>query len=147
MLTLRQYDEADKALWDDFVIRRSRNATFLFCRDYVEYHADRFTDNSLIFSDGNRPVALFLASRHGDVLRAHGGLTYGGLVMPDKGFGAAAALAVVGALKDYCRAENISRIIYKPVPHIYHRYPSEEDIYCYCRLGRSPLRSRSCRRR
>ncbi len=135
MLTLRQYDEADKAMWDDFVIRRSRNATFLFCRDYVEYHADRFTDNSLIFSDGNRPVALFLASRHGDVLRAHGGLTYGGLVMPDKGFGAAAAIAVVGALKDYCRAENISRIIYKPVPHIYHRYPSEEDTYAIVASG------------
>lgn len=135
MLTIRQYDAADKAMWDDFVIRRSRNATFLFCRDYVEYHADIFADNSLIFNDGHRPVALFLASRHGDELRAHGGLTYGGLVMPDKGFGAATAVAVIGALKDYCRTENISRIIYKPVPHIYHRYPSEDDIYAIVASG------------
>lgn len=129
MLTIRQYNAADKAMWDDFVTRRSRNATFLFRRDYVDYHADRFTDNSLIFSDGRRQVALFLASRHGDELRAHGGLTYGGLVMPDKGFGAATAMAVIDALRDYCRDEGIARVVYKPVPHIYHRYPSEDDVY------------------
>ncbi len=135
MLTLRQYDAADKAMWDDFVTRRSRNATFLFCRDYVDYHADRFKDNSLIFSDDCRPVALFLASRHDDELRAHGGLTYGGLVMPAKGFGGASAVAVISTLKDYCRSEGIRRVIYKPVPHIYHRYPAEEDLYALVAAG------------
>lgn len=128
MLTVRQYDKQYEEMWNDFVAR-SRNATFLFNRGYADYHADRFVDNSLIFTDGNRPVTLFLASRHDDELRAHGGLTYGGFVMPEKGLGGAVMVDVAAALTAYCKSVGIRRLLYKPVPHIYHRYPAEEDVY------------------
>jgi hypothetical protein len=32
-------------------------------------------------------------------------------------------------LNDYLRADGFIKVVYKPVPHIFHRIPSEEDIY------------------
>lgn len=45
MLQIRKYTPADKAQWDKFV-ETSRNGTFLFRRDFMDYHADRFADHS-----------------------------------------------------------------------------------------------------
>ena len=53
MFDIRRYtaDKADE--WNQFVAQ-SKNGTFLFFRNYVEYHADRFADYSLMFYlDGN----------------------------------------------------------------------------------------------
>lgn len=33
------------------------------------------------------------------------------------------------------RREGIRQLVYKPVPHIYHKYPAEEDIYALWRAG------------
>lgn len=80
-LHVELYTAAMKEEWDAFV-DSSRNATFLLRRDYMDYHSDRFTDCSLIVRHGDKPVALLPASRHGSEARSHGGLTYGGLVLP-----------------------------------------------------------------
>ena len=45
------YEQKYKAQWDEFV-RESKNGVFLFYRDYLEYHADRFNDFSLLFFQG-----------------------------------------------------------------------------------------------
>ena len=37
-------------LWNDFVAK-AKNATFLFHRDFMEYHSDRFVDYSLLIFD------------------------------------------------------------------------------------------------
>ena len=47
MFEIRRYHTADQPLWDDYV-SRARNATFLFYRAYMDYHADRFLDHSLM---------------------------------------------------------------------------------------------------
>ena len=47
MIEIRRYSDTDKPIWDDFV-KRSKNATFLHLRDYMDYHADRFADFSLM---------------------------------------------------------------------------------------------------
>lgn len=48
MIEIRRYDSSMKEVWNSF-IEASKNATFLFNRNYMEYHADRFEDHSLIF--------------------------------------------------------------------------------------------------
>ena len=53
MFEIRRYHTADQPLWDDYV-SRARNATFLFYRAYMDYHADRFDDYSLLFYKGKR---------------------------------------------------------------------------------------------
>lgn len=48
MIEIHRYTAAYHRDWNDFV-SESSNGTFLFLREYMEYHADRFTDYSLWF--------------------------------------------------------------------------------------------------
>lgn len=94
----------------------------------MDYHADRFDDHSIIFSNGDKIVALLPASKHDAELRSHGGLTYGGLILGRK-----TTIKDVrdcfDALLEYASSAGFKKILYKPVPHIYHSLPSEEDLY------------------
>lgn len=132
-LHVELYTPAMKQEWDAFV-DASRNATFLLRRDYMDYHSDRFADCSLIIRHGDKPVALLPASRHGSEACSHGGLTYGGLVLPPNS-GGQEPLYWFDAIASFYRKMGIDRLIYKPIPHIYHRMPSEEDLYALFRNG------------
>jgi hypothetical protein len=131
---VERFAPTEKEEWDDFV-GRSRNGTFLFYRDYMEYHSDRFDDHSLLFREcGGRLVALLPAHRRGTVLESHGGLTYGGFVV-DGRIRLVPMLEVLDAGLEYLRSHAFSRLVYRAIPHIYHRSPTEEDIYCLIRRG------------
>src|SRR5436189_6486327 len=85
-MTIRvaRYTDANQAHWDAFVAG-SKNGTFLFFRNYMDYHRDRFVDHSLlIWNDKGRLIALLPASKQGDMLISHGGLTYGGFVTNER---------------------------------------------------------------
>jgi hypothetical protein len=62
-------------------IGESKNGTLLFKRAYMDYHADRFDDLSLICSAGDRFVALLPANINGETGHSHQGLSYGGFVI------------------------------------------------------------------
>ena len=79
-IEIQQYIPALQPEWDCF-IANSRNGTFLFFRNYMDYHSDRFIDNSLLFRYKGKLIAVLPANREGDVLWSHQGLTYGGLVL------------------------------------------------------------------
>ena len=142
--------------WNTFV-RHSKNGTFLFDRRYMDYHADRFTDCSLMFyikgqlqavlpavvmkeergegreergyrSQSSQQEAQSGNTAFSSLLSSHAGLTYGGLVMSSS-FSAADAVELFRQLNIWLKAEGIRRVVYKPVPHIYHRLPAEEDLY------------------
>ena len=44
---VRQYESKDYQDWNAF-IGKAKNATFLFNRDFMEYHKERFDDFSLL---------------------------------------------------------------------------------------------------
>lgn len=135
--SVTRYNETYRERWDDFV-DASRNATFLLKRLYMEYHSDRFTDASLVITDRHdHIVALFAASVEGDVVTAHGGLTYGGVVLPRKKVNAADTLEIFGEVVRYLREDGVKHLIYKAIPHIYHVAPSDDDIYALFRFGAS----------
>ena len=77
---MTRYTPALKAEWDA-AVEASRNGTFLFRRDYLEYHADRFPDVTNLFFLKGKVIALLPAHRQGDMLCSHAGLTYGGLIL------------------------------------------------------------------
>src|SRR4051812_21049879 len=111
-----KYEAGRKSAWDDFV-DRSKNGVFLFQRDYVEYHADRFPDHSLMFyDDRGQLIALLPATVSGDVLSSHNGLTFGGVVS-DCNMRVGLMLEVFVAARDYLRKHGIAKLIYKAVPH------------------------------
>lgn len=133
MIEVRRYNPDDADRWNSFVAE-SKNGTFILNRRYMDYHADRFTDYSLLFYLDDKLVALLPANVQGDILFSHGGLTYGGLVTTDK-FKTVDALDVFTYLRKHLLLEGFERVIYKPCPWIYHSLPSEEDLYALFRFG------------
>lgn len=121
-------------MWDAFV-KEAKNSTFLHLRGYMDYHRDRFADHSLIATDGGRTLALLPANEDGTTIHSHQGLTYGGWLMPMKHFNANTMLELFASMKAFLRSEGFTRLRYKTVPHIYHRYPAEEDVYALFRNG------------
>lgn len=134
------YDPSMRRDWDAFVAK-SKNGTFLHMRDYMEYHADRFPDSSLVILRDKKLYALLPATVRGDTVYSHAGLTYGSLILSSKAT-AAEVLEITGLVCRRFRAAGLKRFVYKPVPHIYHRLPSEEDLYALFRLG-ATLEARS----
>ncbi len=128
------YTPAHAAEWNAFVAG-ARNATFLFERGYMDYHADRFTDcSALCYDEENRLAAVLPANRAGDVVYSHQGLTYGGLVR-DVRVTTAQTMQYFNLLNAHYRALGANAVVYKPIPAMYCAYPSEEDLYCLFRLG------------
>lgn len=128
-----RYMAEQKVVWDCFVAD-SRNGTFMFMRDYMDYHADRFTDYSLMFYKGGRLMALLPGNVKDTTYYTHGGLTFGGFILSYH----ATATVVLEAFCLLCRylkkAAGVNKIIYRTVPFIYHKYPAEEDLYALFRL-------------
>ena len=83
MIEIKQYNLDDAVKWNEFV-SISKQGTFLFNRNYMDYHADRFADCSFLIMEKGHIVAVLPANREGDTLYSHHGLTYGGLLTTEK---------------------------------------------------------------
>ena len=81
--TIRRYTSEDFALWNAF-ISNAKNVTFLFHRDFMEYHSDKFQDFSLLVFDEDKLVSVLPANRIEETIFSHQGLTYGGFVFESK---------------------------------------------------------------
>lgn len=127
MVSVKAYTSADKKTWDAW-LDGARGHCFLFYRDYMDYHADRFRDRSLLFYEEERLVAALPAHRDNDTLVSHGGLTYGGMIV-DRHMTTSRMLAVFDALVAYLKAEGFAALVYKSLPYLYHEQPSSEDLY------------------
>lgn len=129
-LRLVPYRPDLRGRWNAFV-RASKNGTFLFDRDYMEYHADRIVDASLMAFEGDDEsavVGVLPASRHGERIVSHGGLTYGGWVT-DARMTTPAMLRLFELLRAWARDAGATAVHYKAIPRCYHRLPAEEDLY------------------
>ncbi|SIQ65183.1 GNAT family N-acetyltransferase [Pontibacter lucknowensis] len=133
MVTVVRYSDRCKLEWDAF-IKASKNGTFLFLRDYMEYHADRFEDHSLLFYLKEKLVAVLPANAMNNELHSHAGLSYGGVVSGHK-MKVSVMLQVFEALAMYSREQHFKSLYYKATPHIYHQVPAEEDLYALFRYG------------
>lgn len=132
-ILIKRYTEDKKTIWNQFV-DESKNGTFILKREYMEYHSDRFIDNSLMIYVENKLVALLPASLHDKELRSHGGLTYGGLIVGRR-MTVQLMLLVMQHLVEYIRDLGLCRFIYRRVPYIFYNYPSDEDLYALFRCN------------
>lgn len=140
-MEIRRYRREDKELWNSFV-SKARNATFLFDRNYMDYHADRFDDNSFMFYHKGKLKAVLPANVAGDTLYSHQGLTYGGLLL-DKKATVEDVLECFDSMNSWLRENGISKVVYKALPWIYQQYPSEEDLYALTWKCKAQLISRN----
>lgn len=127
-----RYSSENNKIWDEFV-SKSKNGTFLFMRDYMDYHADRFHDHSLMFYKGKQLLALLPAHLTGTTFGTHEGLTYGGFLFSYQ-VTIDMVLEMFRILHLYLKQNvKVSQIVYRAIPYIYHTYPSEEDLYALFR--------------
>jgi acetyltransferase-like isoleucine patch superfamily enzyme len=126
--SVERYTAGRKQEWDTFV-GAAKNATFLFHRDYMDYHSDRFADHSLMISHDHALVAVLPANLNaGGTLISHGGLTYGGLLVSR----AATLGDVLGCFHAVLRAlsqSQIPKLLFKPIPAFYNTLPGDDVAY------------------
>lgn len=127
MISIKRYMESDKYIWNKFN-QNSKNPLFMFDRNYMDYHKDRFKDHSLMFFDNEKLIAVLPMSENGSVLTSHGGLTYGGFISDTK-MKQHIMNDCFDKLLNYAEKNGYNTIRYKTIPYIYHIQPAEEDRY------------------
>jgi hypothetical protein len=126
--TVRKYQTSDYPLWNEFVAN-AKNATFLFHRDFMEYHQDRFEDFSLlVFDEKNHLKAILPANRVGDNLYSHQGLTYGGVLLQHN-IKLSDFVSIAKSIFQFLKVLEFKKIIFKLIPSIYSQIPSDELQY------------------
>jgi hypothetical protein len=125
--SVQRYQERDYKNWNAF-ISQAKNATFLFHRDFMEYHNDRFQDYSLIVLDKEKWVAVLPANVVDNQVFSHQGLTYGGLIYSEK-IKLATVLAIFKSILSFLDDNKKEKLQVKLIPSIYHQKPAEELNY------------------
>jgi hypothetical protein len=124
---VEKYTKENRLAWDTF-ISGAKNATFLFARDFMEYHSDRFTDYSLLVYKDDLLYAVLPANIVGDKLYSHKGLTYGSLVL-SKSAKLLYTFEAFKALLAFLNAKAISTLELRNIPTFYNTMPSDELSY------------------
>ncbi len=124
---IKVYQPSQKSSWDSFV-KEAKNSTFLFQRDFMDYHSDRFQDHSLLVYKAEKLVAVLPANISGSELHSHQGLSYGGLVLGKK-ITFEETLQIFKSLLAFLKSEDIKVLKLKLLPRIYHQLPSDEIDY------------------
>lgn len=126
--------------WNDFV-RTSKNGLFLFDRKYMDYHADRFKDHSLmIYDEKGKITAILPANLKDNILHSHQGLTFGGLIYGKK-MRTPMMVDVMDSILNYCKNKKFDQLIYKAIPLFYHDQPAQEDLYALHQCGAVCIRT------
>ncbi|MHC0440885.1 FemAB family protein [Flavobacterium sp. 3-210] len=130
--TVKKYDQKDYQLWNDFVAS-AKNATFLFHRDFMEYHKDRFEDFSLLIFDDEKLLAVLPANKQGNSVHSHQGLTYGGLIFSSK-LKAEKTEMILDEILIFLKENKIETFHYKPIPDFYFSKGNKEiDFFLFKR--------------
>lgn len=136
--SVKKYTSKDKLLWQTF-LRNAKNATFLFHRDFMEYHSDRFEDHSLLIFKNEKVVGLLPANISEKTLFSHQGLTYGGLLLNEKVKFQEVA-AIFKNVLQWLDENKIEKLQLKVIPSIYNSIPSDEMDYLLFLVGARLLR-------
>ena len=92
-------------------------------------------DEACPFQDGDA------AGSTKKILYSHQGLTYGGLLTCPK-VTAEVCIEIFESLREYLRENGFQSCIYKAMPWIYQRIPSEEDLYALTHVAKAKLKAR-----
>jgi hypothetical protein len=129
------YEAPAAAEWDELVAAAPMG-TLLHTRIFLGYHGDRFEDASVVIGDGEgRLLGVLPAAVDPDDparVASHPGATFGGIVH-DGSLVGTAMIESLSSVCDHYRARGFERLGYAPVPSIYHRRPSADDLYALFR--------------
>jgi hypothetical protein len=131
--SVKPYRESDYANWNAF-IGQAKNATFLFHRDFMEYHRDRFEDFSLMVFEDEKIIAVLPANRVGDIVYSHQGLTYGGLVYCHK-LNGEKVQNILDSILSFFKENEVKSFCFKPIPLFYSSKGNAEMEFFMLKKG------------
>lgn len=123
--TIQKYSEDMKQEWDEFVLIKAVNGTFLQTRKFLSYHSkERFKDTSIIVYDHKGRIAAVVPACESEedgkkIFYSHRGSTFGGIVYDQKHNTAASMRYIVEALEQYLKEQNFLKVYLKITPSIY----------------------------
>jgi hypothetical protein len=124
--------------WENF-IESSNNGTIFHTRKFLSYHpSDRFKDNSLIFKNKNKIIAVITAT---DVkkedcvtLISHQGASFGGFVYKDS-LSIRQAFELTETLIDYSINDGFQKIIITHSPFVYQKRYNNYIDFAFMKNG------------
>lgn len=128
MINVVPYQSSHQAVWNGF-LRNAKNSSFLHERAYMEYHADRFNDASVLVFNNDELVALLPANKKTDgTVVSHSGLTFGGLILP-KNIRLTDTLQVFRGVMKHWYEREVETIVLKPIPRFYETVSCDDVFY------------------
>lgn len=129
MMQVIKYSTEYKAEWDAFV-RLSDNFSFLFYRDYIEYHSDRFTDLSLMLCEKGKLKCLLPGNMDNGIFYSHQGLTFGSMIH-EPHFAYEKASLYLEQFISFLYGEGLTQMIVKSQPLFYTSSLSQIQDYLF----------------
>lgn len=117
MIEVVRYTEDKKDEWDEYV-RSSDIPVFMFERNYMEYHAERFHDYSLMIFVKKKLLGIIPAHLNNSTWSSHRGLTFGGLISKTK-FHYEVFIAMWNEVISFLRNADVEKIVTKNPPVFY----------------------------
>ena len=148
-LRIEEYREELQEKWDDFVLTKSTNGTFLQTRNFLNEHGNRFTDRSLLICKGtNTIVAVVPACETFDgnkkIYNSHGGSTFGGVVIGNEFYDIEHVEAMIGVLEDYVKDNGYDEVRLCCTSDIFARRDTELLKYFLYQKGYREYDELSC---
>lgn len=139
-LRIEQYTPAYKKIWDDFVINKSMNGTFLQTRQFLEYHGNRFKDASLIIFKGQNTIiavlpACIIQEEAYNILCSHRGSTFGGIVIAQQFNNIEHVEAIMNILESFFITQRYDEVQLKSTPCIFSKPGTELLSYFLFQRG------------
>ena len=118
MFSIKTYNDSYKVDWNNFV-DISKNSTFLFKREFMDYHAEKFEDFSLLIFYNSELIALFPCNIRDGEVYSHEGLSYGGVIVKSE-IKFLKYLELFTHLLNYFDEKSIKTLYIKQIPSIYN---------------------------
>jgi hypothetical protein len=141
-MLLFRYNNDNFDEWDEFC-KNTIQGTFLHTRKFLSYHKDKFLDHSLILRSDDKIIGLFAAAEHPTdkkTIVSHPGITYGGVLHAGDLYGEH-MLEGIKLLAQHYKNSGYTKLVYKTIPFIYHKAPSQDDLYAMFRIGATRFRT------
>lgn len=134
---ITSYEDSFRLIWDAF-IPTTQGGTIMHSRRFLEYHGERFEDESLcVWSDpGVRLKAVIPLARipnTSDVVASHPGSTFGGLIASK--IDPAERASILAQVATTLLHRGYRKLVYKTVPAIFGQQFDESDLRLLLRTG------------
>jgi len=137
-IEVKRYKKEDQNRWNDFILK-AKNSTFLFHRNYMDYHSDRFDDFSIIVEENGEIVSVLPANIKENKIYSHSGLTYGGFVFKSNS-SILKNLSYLKLVLKFLNDSNVIGLVLKVLPDFYTKCSQLEIEYALFLLNAKLLR-------